>query len=85
MILLDVNTLRHLVQLGQQLGRDGQGVAACKSENLPGVAEAGAHHDGVVAVLLVVVVDLPDGQHAGVLLGLVCLVVLGLLMMLVTD
>ena len=57
-ILLDSNTLRHLVQLGQQFGRDGQGVTASQSEHLPGVAEAGAHDDGVVPVLLVIVVDL---------------------------
>ena len=77
-ILLDINTLRHLVQLSQQFGRDGQGVTASQSEDLPRVAEACAHDDGVVAVLLVIVVDLSDGQHAGVLLGLVGLVVFGL-------
>ena len=73
--LLDSHTLRHLVQLSQQFGRDGEGVTACQGEDLPCVAEACAHHDGVVPVFLVVVVDLSDGQHPGVLLGLVRLVV----------
>ena len=77
-ILLDSDTLRHLVQLSQQFRRDGQGVTASQSEDLPRVAEAGAHDDGVVAVLLVVVVDLSHRQHSGVFLGLVRLVVLRL-------
>ena len=75
LILLDVHTVRHLVQLGQQLGGDGEGVTPGEGQHLAGVAEAGAHHDGVVAVLLVVVVDLPHTQHSGVLLSLVRLVV----------
>ena len=80
MILLDINTLRHLVQLSQQFGRDGESVTASQSENLARVAEAGAHDDGVVPVLLVIVVNLSDGQHSGVLLSFVRLVVFSLRM-----
>ena len=46
--------------------------------HLASVPEAGPHDHGAVAVFLVVVVDLPDGEHPGVLLSLVGLRVLGL-------
>ena len=40
--------------------RDCQVVAASKAQDLASVAERGTHHDGLVAKLLVVVVDLRD-------------------------
>ena len=55
------------LQRGQQLGADGQQVAAGQRGDLADVAEAGAHHLGGDAVALVVVVD--GGAptvHAGV-------------------
>ena len=52
--------LGHGVQLSKELGADSEGVTAPQGEHLPGVPEAGAHHDGLVAVLLVVTEDLPD-------------------------
>ena len=44
--------------------------------HLSGVSKAGAHDDGLVVVLLVVIVDLPYTQHTRVLLGLIGLGVL---------
>lgn len=58
-----------VVQLLQQVGRDGQVVAASQLGDLASVAEGGTHDDGLVAVLLVVVVDGLDGLDTGVLLG----------------
>ena len=46
--------------------------------HLASVPEAGPHDYSTVAVFLVVVVDLPDREHPGVLLRLVGLGVLGL-------
>jgi hypothetical protein len=48
--------------------RDGQVVAASELGDLAGVTEGGAHDDGLVAVLLVVVEDALDGGDTGVLL-----------------
>ena len=62
--------LGHGVQLSKELGADGEGVTAPEGEHLPGVPEAGAHHDGLVAVLLVVTEDLPDTLYPGVFLGI---------------
>ena len=53
-------------QLLQQVGADGEQVAAGQFEDLRGVAEARAHHLGLVAELAVVVVDAPDRLHARV-------------------
>ncbi|MOA25920.1 hypothetical protein D3C78_1466760 [compost metagenome] len=53
-------------QLLQQLGADGQAVAAGERLDLAEVAEARAHHHGPVAVGLVVAVDARDGLHARV-------------------
>ena len=53
-------------QLLQKAGADGQVVDARELRDLPGVAEGGPHDDGLVPVLLVVVVDASDGDHARV-------------------
>jgi hypothetical protein len=52
-------------ELGEQLGSDGEQVAAGELGDLADVAEARAHDDGLVAELLVVVVDRGDGLDAG--------------------
>ena len=62
--------LGHGVQLSKELGADSEGVTAPQGEHLPGVPEAGAHHDGLVAVLLVVTEDLPDTFNPGIFLGI---------------
>jgi hypothetical protein len=54
---------------------DGQVVATSQLSDLTAVTERGTHDDGLVAVLLVVVVDGLDGLDTGVLLrGVVALV-----------
>ena len=53
-------------ELAEELGRDGEEVAAGELDDLAGVAEAGAHDDGLVAEVLVVVVNRGDGLDAGV-------------------
>ena len=58
--------------------RDGQVVAAGKLGDLARVAEGGAHDNGLVAKLLVVVKDALDRGDAGVLLLGVLLLVVGL-------
>src|SRR6185503_1190659 len=55
-----------LRQLLQQIRRDRQQVAAGEGDDLPGLAEARAHHLRLVAVLLVVVVDARHRGDAGV-------------------
>jgi hypothetical protein len=62
----------------EQVGGDGEVVAAGELGDLAGVAEGGAHDDGLVAELLVVVEDGLDGLDAGVLGGGVLLLVGGL-------
>lgn len=49
--------------------RDGQVVAASQLSDLASVPERCTHDNGIVAVLLVVVVDALDGLDTGVLLG----------------
>jgi hypothetical protein len=56
------------LELRQQLRRDRQAVAAGERQHLAGVAEAGAHHHGVVAVAPVVAPDARDRQDARVVL-----------------
>ena len=56
-----------VLQLLQQLGRNGQQIAARKLFNLTDVAEAGAHNLRLVSELLVVVVDLRNGVNPGIL------------------
>lgn len=58
--------------------RDGEVVAASELSNLTGAAERGAHDNGLVAKLLVVLVDALDGGDARVLLLGVLLLVVGL-------
>ena len=67
---LFLSHLGHPVELGEELGADGERVTAAEGEHLPGVPEAGAHHDGLVTVLLVVAEDLADTLDTGVLLGI---------------
>jgi hypothetical protein len=52
----------------EQVGRDGQVVTASKLSDLASVSERGAHNNGVVTELLVVVEDLLDRLDTGVLL-----------------
>mmetsp|Transcript_26344 Transcript_26344/g.67050 ORF Transcript_26344/g.67050 Transcript_26344/m.67050 type:complete len:337 (+) Transcript_26344:509-1519(+) len=66
------------LQLAQQLRRDGDVVAPSQLPDLPRVAEGRGHDDRLVVVRLVVRVDAPDRQHAGVLCGRVVAAVLGL-------
>ena len=47
-------------------GRNSQQVAARKFRNLADIAEARAHHFGLIAELLVIVVNRAHGHHAGV-------------------
>ena len=67
-----------VLELLEQLGRDGQKVATGKFEDLANVAERSTHYNGLVAVLTVVSVDLLDREHTGVLVRGV-LLALGLL------
>lgn len=63
------NGLLGVVQILEQVGRDGQVVAASQLGDLATVTERGTHDDGVVAVLLVVVVDVLHRLDTGVLGG----------------
>lgn len=58
-----------VVQILKQVGRDGQVVAASQLGDLASVTERGTHDDGLVAVLLVVVVDVLHRLDTGVLRG----------------
>ncbi len=51
-------------QLFQQRRGDGQAVTASQFQNFANVTEACAHHDGFIAVLLVILVDFADGNYA---------------------
>ena len=62
----------------EQLGRDGEEVAAGEFADLAGVAEAGAHHLCVVAEFFVVVENPIHRLHAGILGALVFFSGLGL-------
>lgn len=62
------NSLLGVLELLQQAGGDGQVIATSKLSDLANVAERSAHNNGVVAELLVVVVDALDGGNTGVLL-----------------
>ncbi len=66
-------------ELFEELGSDGEEVAAGEFFDLAGVAEARAHDDGLVAEFLVVVVDRGDGLDAGVVGAVVVAVGLVLL------
>lgn len=72
---LALKGLVRLVELVQEVGRDGQEVASGQLLNLANGAERGAHDDGLVAVLLVVVVDLGDRDDTGILSASVLLLV----------
>ena len=56
-------------QLGQQRRGDRQPVAAGERHHLISGAERGAHHHGLVVEVLEVGPDLPNRQHAWILLG----------------
>ena len=72
------NRVGAVVHLLEEVGGDGEVVAAGKLGDLAEVAEGGAHDDGLVVVLLVVVEDLDDGLDTGVVLGGVLLLGVGL-------
>lgn len=57
---------------------DSEVIAASELSDLTSVSEGSTHDDGLVAELLVVVVDLNNGLDTGVLLLLVLLLVVGL-------
>ena len=67
-----------VVQVLQQVGRDGQVVAAGQLGDLTSVPERRAHDNGLVAVLLVVVEDGLHRLDTGVFIGSVLLLVVGL-------
>ena len=67
-----------VVQLLQQVGRDGQVVTAGQLGDLTSVTERSTHDNGLVAVFLVVVVDVLHRLDTGVLAGSVLLLVVGL-------
>lgn len=75
---LALEGLVRLLELLQEVGRDGQEIASGQLLNLANGTERGAHDDGLVAVLLVVVVDLGDGDNTGILSANVLLLVGGL-------
>ena len=56
-------------ELFEEFGSDGEQIAAGELEDFATVAEARSHDLGLVAELFVVVVDLRDGDDAGVFLG----------------
>lgn len=58
-----------VVEVLQEVGGDGQVVTTSQLSDLADVTERGTHDNGVVAELLVVVVDVLDGLDTGVLLG----------------
>lgn len=62
----------------QETWGDGQEVTTGKGGDFTSVSEGGTHDNGVVAVLLVVVVDLSDGENTRVGLGSVLFTGLGL-------
>ena len=68
--------LRGLLELLEERGGDGEEVDARKAADLGDVPEGGAHDDGVVTVLFVVVEDALDGLHAWVFVAGVVAVVL---------
>lgn len=61
------NRLLRVEEVLEQVGADGEVIAAGELGDLSDVAEGGAHDDRLVAVFLVVVEDLLDTVHAGVL------------------
>jgi len=72
------NRVGAVVHLLEKIGGDGEVVAAGELGDLAKVAEGGAHDDGLVVVLLVVVEDLDDGLDTGVVLSGVLLLGVGL-------
>ena len=58
-----------LLQLAEQIGRDGEQIAAGQLDDLADVAEARAHDLGLVVEFLEIIVDCVDGVDAGVLGG----------------
>jgi len=66
--MLEYRHVRALLQSLQELRGDGQPIAASQGEQLALVAEAGAHHNGLKAMGLVVVVDSAHRQNTWVLL-----------------
>lgn len=72
------NGLGGVVEVLKEVGGDGQVVTAGKLGDLANITEGGAHDDGVVAELLVVVVDILNGLNTRVLLGGVVALVGGL-------
>lgn len=67
-----------VVQVLQQVGRDGQVVATSQLGDLTSVTERSTHDNGLVAVLLVVVEDGLHRLDTGILLSSVLLLVVGL-------
>jgi hypothetical protein len=67
-----------VVQLFQEIRRDGKVVASSKLDYLTKIAERSTHDNGVVAVLLVVVEDLLDRFDTWVVLRVVLLLCVGL-------
>ena len=57
------------LQFLHQLRTNGETVAPGQLFNLTGITEAGAHHDRVMAVMFVIIVDVGHGQHARIFLG----------------
>jgi hypothetical protein len=72
------NRVGAVVELLKEVGGDGEVVAASELGDLTDVAEGGAHDNGLVAELLVVVEDLNDGLDTGVVGGVVLLLGVGL-------
>jgi hypothetical protein len=72
------NLVGAVVELLEEVGGDGEVVAASELGDLAEVTERGAHDDGLVVVLLVVVEDLNDGLDTGVVGGIVLLLGVGL-------
>ena len=58
-------------KLLEQFRTDRQQVAACQRQDLIGAAETGTHDLGRVAELLVIVIDLAHGTHAGIVFAAV--------------
>lgn len=72
------NGVGAVVELLKKSGGNGEVVAAGELGDLANVAEGGAHDNGLVVVLLVVVVDVDDGLDTGVVGGVVLLLGVGL-------
>jgi hypothetical protein len=72
------NLVGAVVELLEEVGGDGEVVAASELGDLAEVTERGAHDDGLVVVLLVVVEDLNDGLDTGVVGSVVLLFGVGL-------